>query len=109
MRRRIDKWDLTDATAAPHHYLNAWDGIVEIEDPPAALRDEEAWAGLVTARAVLEAAEARVRAALVDEPFDEVEVECGVKMWRHVDSVEPLNADAWRVLEARLHNNAVNR
>lgn len=103
MRRRIDKWDLSDATASPHQYMSTY----TCDEPPMVLRDQEAWTALETARAAVQAAEARVTAALVEEPFDPIEIECGTAMMEMVEgSGDTFDSEKWDAYQARLLDHA---
>jgi len=85
VRRRIDTFQsVSDATILPYLYLNRLNGYfgeVELDEPPLALYDEMLWAELEQAQAALRSVEARIAAAAVREPLDQVEVALGLELY----------------------------
>lgn len=107
MRRRIDIYEgISDCSTRPHHYLNEYDGNLNLEDPPPALYDETLFAELTEAQQRLRDVERRVMAALIDEALDAVEVEYGRKLWRMVALNGRYDADEWSKIEDALHEHA---
>lgn len=110
MRRRINTFEgIGDYTRLPHLYMNTYDGEPVMEEPPLALYDQELWAELQDAQRRLADVEARVAAAAVVEPLDEVEVAIGVEFMAMLRG--QYNTKRWDELEAKLlaHAETVER
>ena len=112
MRRRIDMHDLFDISSHGEAFCDRYDGVLRLEEPPdlyPVLRDEALWAELVQARLVVSALEARVVAAVVPEPLDDVEREIAPQMWDLLRSRGPRPKDwfeQYEVLRDRLRKHA---
>ena len=106
MRRRIDLHEISDATVRPHHYLNEYDGVLSLEDPPDALYDEALWQELVDARNRLRDVESRVCHALISEPLDAFEIDAGLKLWRMIAPGGVYNSAEFSSIEDALRRHA---
>lgn len=107
MRRRIDTHEsISDCTTRPHHYLNEYDGTLQFEDSPPALYDEALWDELRQAQQRLRDVELRVIAALVTEPLDAIEIECGRKLWRMIGGRAAHDHAEWSRIEDALREHA---